>query len=106
MPLSLDTTYARFRAEGRMRGPEDLYEAIYEGAVRRIRPKTMTVAPDMIGLLPLLWATGSGADVTRRLAAPLIGGITVSFVMELLVYPVVFYLAKSWEHRSEWRART
>jgi Cu(I)/Ag(I) efflux system membrane protein CusA/SilA len=68
--------------------------AIHEGAVKRIRPKTMTVATDMIGLLPLLWATGAGADVTRRLVAPLIGGITISFVMELLVYPVIFYLAK------------
>ena len=60
--------------------------------MKRIRPKTMTVATDMIGLLPLLWATGTGADVTRRLVAPLIGGISVSFLMELLVYPVIFYL--------------
>ncbi len=67
--------------------------------MKRIRPKTMTVATDMIGLLPLLWATGTGADVTRRLVAPLIGGIGVSFVMELLVYPVIFYLAKSWRMR-------
>ena len=79
-----------------------LYQAIHEGAVKRIRPKTMTVATDIIGLLPLLWATGTGADVTRRLAAPLIGGITVSFVMELLVYPVIFYLYKRWELRKEW----
>ena len=85
-----------------MRGPSDLYWAIHEGAVKRIRPKTMTVATDMIGLLPLLWATGTGADVTRRLVAPLIGGITVSFVMELLVYPVVFYLYKRWQMRHEW----
>jgi len=105
MLLYLDTTYDRFAAEGRMRGPKDLYDAIHEGAVKRIRPKTMTVATDMIGLLPLLWATGTGADVTRRLVAPLIGGITVSFVMELLVYPVIFYLAKRWQHRREWRGQ-
>ena len=86
-----------------MRGPRDLFDAIHEGAVKRIRPKTMTVATDMIGLLPLLWATGTGADVTRRLVAPLIGGITVSFLMELLVYPVIFYLAKRWELRAQWR---
>ena len=101
MLLYLDTTFDRFAAEGRMRddGATSI-AAIHEGAVKRIRPKTMTVATDMIGLLPLLWATGTGADVTRRLVAPLIGGITVSFVMELLVYPVVFYLAKRWEmHR-------
>ena len=102
MLLYLDTTFDRFKAEGRMRNRTDLYWAIHEGAVKRIRPKTMTVATDMIGLLPLLWATGTGADVTRRLVAPLIGGITISFVMELLVYPVVFYLYKRWELRHEW----
>ena len=101
MLLYLDTTYDRFKAEGRMRNKEDLFAAIHEGAVKRIRPKTMTVATDMIGLLPLLWAAGTGADVTRRLVAPLIGGITISFVMELLVYPVVFYLAKRWTLRKE-----
>jgi Cu(I)/Ag(I) efflux system membrane protein CusA/SilA len=102
MLLYLDTTFDRFRAEGRMRTKADLYAAIHEGAVKRIRPKTMTVATDMIGLLPLLWATGTGADVTRRLVAPLIGGITVSFLMELLVYPVIFYLYKRWQLRHEW----
>jgi Cu(I)/Ag(I) efflux system membrane protein CusA/SilA len=102
MLLYLDTTFDRYKSEGRMRGPSDLYWAIHEGAVKRIRPKTMTVATDMIGLLPLLWATGTGADVTRRLVAPLIGGITISFVMELLVYPVIFYLYKRWELRHEW----
>ena len=101
MLLYLDTTFDRYRAEGRLRGKADLLVAIHEGAVKRIRPKTMTVATDMIGLMPLLWATGTGADVTRRLVAPLIGGITVSFLMELLVYPVVFYLAKSWQLRRE-----
>ncbi len=97
MLLYLDTTYDRFVAEGRMHTPQDLYDAVHEGAVKRIRPKTMTVATDMIGLLPLLWATGTGADVTSRLVAPMIGGISVSFVMELLVYPVVFYL---WKRRT------
>ena len=101
MLLYLDTTFDRFRADGRMRTTADLYAAIHEGAVKRIRPKTMTVATDMIGLLPLLWATGAGADVTRRLVAPLIGGITVSFLMELLVYPVIFYLAKRWQLQKE-----
>ncbi|WP_428940516.1 efflux RND transporter permease subunit [Fontivita pretiosa] len=103
MLLYLDTTCERFVSQGRMRNKSDLFHAIYEGAVKRIRPKTMTVATDMIGLLPLLWATGTGADVTRRLVAPLIGGITISFVMELLVYPVIFYLYKNWQMRREWR---
>ncbi|MFN0244231.1 MAG: efflux RND transporter permease subunit [Planctomycetota bacterium] len=101
MLLYLDTTFDRFKSEGRMRNEQDLFEAVHEGAVRRIRPKTMTVATDMIGLLPLLWATGTGADVTRRLVAPLIGGITVSFAMELLVYPVIFYLVKRREVRRD-----
>jgi Cu(I)/Ag(I) efflux system membrane protein CusA/SilA len=105
MLLYLDNTFDRFQAEGRLKTRADLYAAIHEGAVKRIRPKTMTVATDMIGLLPLLWATGTGADVTRRLVAPLIGGITVSFLMELLVYPVVFYLAKSWQLRRELAAQ-
>jgi Cu(I)/Ag(I) efflux system membrane protein CusA/SilA len=105
MLLYLDAAFDRAREEGRMRGPDDLLAAIHEGAVQRIRPKTMTVATDMIGLLPLLWAGGTGADVTRRLVAPLIGGIGVSFAMELLVYPAVFYLAKRREMRREWRSR-
>jgi copper/silver efflux system protein len=104
MLLYLDNTFDRLRAEGRVRSPVGLYAAIHEGAVKRIRPKTMTVAIAMIGLLPLLWATGTGADVTRRLVAPLIGGIAVSFVMELLVYPVVFYLAKRWQLCREFSA--
>jgi len=102
MLLYLENTFDRYVAEGRMRNRDDLYTAVHEGAVKRIRPKTMTVATDMIGLLPLLWATGTGADVTRRLVAPLIGGIAVSFAMELLVYPVVFSLAKRWQLRHQW----
>ncbi len=102
MLLYLDTTFDRFKSEGRMNSRDDLWLAIHEGAVKRIRPKTMTVATDMIGLLPLLWITGTGAEVTRRLVAPLIGGITISFLMELLVYPVIFYLVKGWSGlRSE-----
>ena len=79
----------------RLKTPADLRAAVHEGAVKRIRPKTMTVAAAFIGLLPLLWATGSGADVMRRLAAPMLGGLFTSFLMELLIYPVIFYLAKS-----------
>jgi Cu(I)/Ag(I) efflux system membrane protein CusA/SilA len=103
MLLYLENAYDRFVAEGRMRTRADLYAAIHEGAVKRLRPKLMTVATDMIGLLPLLWATGTGADVTRRLVAPLIGGIAISFLMELLVYPVIFMLAKGWQMRRQAR---
>ncbi|HWP66175.1 MAG TPA: CusA/CzcA family heavy metal efflux RND transporter [Candidatus Limnocylindria bacterium] len=104
MLLYLDTTVDRFREEGRLRSPADLFAAVHEGAVKRIRPKTMTVATDLIGLLPLLWATGTGAEVTRRLVAPLVGGIGVSFLMELLVYPVVFYLVRRRQLAREWTA--
>jgi Cu(I)/Ag(I) efflux system membrane protein CusA/SilA len=95
MLLYLDNSYERFKSAGRMRTRDDLWQAVHDGAVKRIRPKTMTVAAAFIGLVPLLWATGTGADVMRRLAAPLLGGLFTSFLMELLIYPIVFYLAKS-----------
>jgi len=94
MLLYLDQAVRRAKEEGRLRTVSDLYGAIHEGAVRRIRPKLMTVATDFVGLLPLLWVTGTGAEITRRLVAPLVGGILVSFLMELLVYPVVFFLLR------------
>lgn len=81
----------------------ELHAAVHDGAVRRIRPKAMTVAAAFIGLVPLLWAEGTGADTMRRIAAPMIGGLLISFAMELVVYPVVFFLAKRWQHRHEFR---
>jgi copper/silver efflux system protein len=95
MLLYLDNSYERFKSQDRMNTREDLQQAVHDGAVRRIRPKTMTVAAAFIGLLPLLWATGSGADVMRRLAAPMLGGLFTSFLMELLIYPIIFFIAKS-----------
>jgi len=95
MLLYLDNSFERFQREGRLRDQNDLWHAVHDGAVKRIRPKTMTVVTTFIGLLPLLWASGAGADTMRRLAAPMIGGLATSFVMELLIYPVIFYLAKS-----------
>jgi len=77
-----------------MRNHDDLWHAIHDGAVKRIRPKMMTVAAAFIGLVPLLWAGGAGADTMRRLAVPMIGGLVTSFIMELLIYPVIFYTAK------------
>ncbi|MBE3070383.1 MAG: efflux RND transporter permease subunit, partial [Planctomycetes bacterium] len=94
MLLYLDSSFERFRHEGRMRNAADLWWAVHDGAVKRIRPKTMTVATTFIGLVPLLWAAGAGADTMRRMAAPMIGGLATSFVMELLIYPVIFYTAK------------
>jgi Cu(I)/Ag(I) efflux system membrane protein CusA/SilA len=68
----------------------------------RIRPKAMTVATDFIGLSPLLWADGTGADVMRRLAAPMLGGLLVSFLMELVVYPILYHRARAWQWRNRW----
>jgi len=94
MLLYLDHSFERFRKEGRMRDTKDLWHAVHDGAVQRIRPKMMTVMVVFVGLVPLLWGTGAGADTMRRLAAPMIGGLATSFIMELLVYPVIFYQAK------------
>jgi Cu(I)/Ag(I) efflux system membrane protein CusA/SilA len=103
MLLYLDNSFERFRREGRLRSVHDLWWAIHDGAVKRIRPKTMTVATAFIGLVPLLWAVGAGADTMRRLAAPMIGGLITSFIMELLIYPVIFYTAKRLALRRELR---
>ena len=94
MLLYLDTSYNRFREEGKLNSPADLWAAVHDGAVKRIRPKTMTVMSTFTGLLPLLWATGAGADTMRRLAVPMIGGLATSFLLELLIYPVIYYLAR------------
>ncbi len=104
MLLYLDNSFERFKREGRLHSMTDLYASVHEGAVKRIRPKTMTVAAAFIGLLPLLWATGAGSDVMRRLAAPLLGGLFTSFLMELLIYPAIFYVAKSFVLKHAWRA--
>ena len=99
MLLYLDNSYEDAKKRGRMRDSNDLWHAIHHGAVQRIRPKTMTVVTTFIGLLPLLFATGAGADTMRRLAAPMVGGLVTSFLLELLIYPVLFYAAKRWSIR-------
>ncbi len=101
MLLYLDTSFERFRSEGRMRTPQDLWHAVHDGAVKRIRPKTMTVISIFMGLLPLLWASGAGADTMRRLAVPMIGGTVSSFLLELLIYPIIFFIAKRFSVRDE-----
>ena len=77
-----------------MSSQAELREAILEGAVRRLRPKFMTMAAAFLGLLPIMWATGTGADVMKRIAAPMIGGILTSFLLELLVYPPIYQFWK------------
>jgi len=94
MLLYLDLAYQKMRAQGRMRSWSDLREAIIHGAVKRVRPKVMTVATMFLGLLPIMWSIGAGSDVMKRIAAPLIGGIFTSFLLELTVYPAVYAIWK------------
>jgi Cu(I)/Ag(I) efflux system membrane protein CusA/SilA len=94
MLLYLTLAHRRHAAEGRLRHRGDLEDAIVEGAARRIRPKLMTVVAMTAGLLPLLWSSGIGADVMKRIAAPMVGGLTTSFALELLVYPALFAIWK------------
>ncbi|MBM4118905.1 efflux RND transporter permease subunit [bacterium] len=97
MLLFLDLSHDEARRAGRLRHEADLVEAVIHGAVKRVRPKAMTVLATMIGLLPIMWSTGIGADVMKRIAAPMVGGLTTSFVLELLVYPAVYFL---WRKRQ------
>ncbi len=99
MLLYLDHAWDKARAEGRMNSAADLLVAVKEGAVHRIRPKIMTVCAILLGLLPIMWspATQAGADVMKRIAAPMIGGVITSALLELLLYPVIFTM---------WRERT
>ncbi|MBI4422199.1 MAG: efflux RND transporter permease subunit, partial [Elusimicrobia bacterium] len=98
MLLFLDLSYDEAVREGRMRSREDLVEAVVHGAVRRARPKLMTVLASMLGLVPILWSMGTGADVMKRVAAPMVGGLASSFLLELLLYPVIFFY---WKWRTE-----
>jgi Cu(I)/Ag(I) efflux system membrane protein CusA/SilA len=96
MLLYLDQSYERFKQEGRMRDRHDLQEAIEDGAVKRIRPKMMTVMAILMGLLPIMWSHGAGADVMKRIATPMVGGVITSFVLELMIYPVIYAVWKGW----------
>jgi len=92
MLLYLDLAYAQWREKGQMQNQADLRDAIYHGAVKRVRPKAMTAAVIIAGLLPILWSHGAGADVMKRIATPMIGGVITSAIMELAVYPAIYFL--------------
>lgn len=94
MLLYLDLGYEQAKKEGRLRSLGELRSAILEGAVQRVRPKFMTVATMFLDLIPIMWSPGTGADVMKRTAAPLIGGIFTSFLLELLVYPAIYEIWK------------
>src|SRR5213595_4166593 len=99
MLLYLDHAWEKFRAEGRMKSIADLRAAIHEGAVQRLRPKVMTASAILFGLPPIMWSpiTQTGADVMKRIATPMIGGVVTSGLLELLVYPVIFLI---WKRRA------
>ncbi|MFP5212191.1 MAG: efflux RND transporter permease subunit, partial [Acidobacteriota bacterium] len=90
MLLYLDLAYEQAKNAGGMNTLEDLRAAVLHGAVRRIRPKFMTVATMFVGLVPIMWSMGTGSDVMKRIAAPMIGGIFTSFLLELIIYPIVY----------------
>ena len=94
MLLYLDLAYEQAKKEGRLRNLADLQEAIRYGAVKRLRPKFMTVATTFLGLVPIMWSIGAGSDVMKRIAAPMIGGIFTSFLLELIVYPAICQIWK------------
>jgi Cu(I)/Ag(I) efflux system membrane protein CusA/SilA len=102
MLIYLDLAYDQAKREGRLRSLADLQQAIRYGAVQRLRPKFMTVATMFLGLVPILWSTGTGADVMKRIAAPMVGGIFTSFLLELLVYPGIYQV---WKWHGELRPR-
>ena len=100
MLVYLDEAYERRVRESRMTTVQDLREAIMEGAVQRVRPKMMTVAAIMGGLLPIMWTTGTGADVMKRIAAPMIGGMVSSTILTLVVIPVLYAFWRGWSMSS------
>jgi Cu(I)/Ag(I) efflux system membrane protein CusA/SilA len=100
MIVYLDDVYDRRLRAGTMSTTRDLYEAIIEGAAQRVRPKMMTVASTIIGLLPIMWSQGTGADVMKRIAAPLIGGMVTSTILTLIVIPAIYALWREWQMKK------
>jgi Cu(I)/Ag(I) efflux system membrane protein CusA/SilA len=100
MLLYLEMAYAQWKKEGRLTGVGALKEAIRHGAVQRLRPKLMTVATTFLGLLPILFSTGTGSDVMKRIAAPMVGGLVTSTLLELAVYPAIYLAWRGREFRK------
>ena len=98
MIVYLDEAYSRRKKEGKMNNLQDLYDAVMEGAVQRLRPKLMTVGANIFGLMPVMLSVGTGADVMKRIAAPLIGGLTSSTILTLVVLPAIYTI---WKYQSE-----
>jgi Cu(I)/Ag(I) efflux system membrane protein CusA/SilA len=106
MLLFLDLSYYDRVRKGTMKTYQDLHEAVIYGAVKRIRPKMMTVGTTFIGLIPIMWSIGTGADMMKRIAAPMVGGLFTSFIMELLVYPPIYLLWKWYGEMKQGKIET
>jgi Cu(I)/Ag(I) efflux system membrane protein CusA/SilA len=103
MLLYLDLAYAKWKKEGRLNSVQDMKDAIMHGAVQRIRPKIMTVSVILAGLVPIMFSHGTGSDVMKRIAAPMVGGVVTSTILELIIYPAIFLI---WKSRALKRAKT
>src|SRR5512136_2785168 len=101
MLLYLDHAYDDWKKKGMMTSLTHLKEAIHHGAVQRVRPKIMTASVIIAGLVPIMWSHGTGADVMKRIAALMVGGVVTSVMLELLVYLVIYFLWKRWSLKKE-----
>jgi Cu(I)/Ag(I) efflux system membrane protein CusA/SilA len=97
MLVYLDEVFKRKKSDNQMKTAEDLHDSIVEGAVDRVRPKIMTVATTLIGLLPVMYGSGAGSQIMKRIAAPMVGGLVSSTIMTLIIIPVIYDLWKNWE---------
>jgi Cu(I)/Ag(I) efflux system membrane protein CusA/SilA len=95
MLLYLELAFEDWKSRNALHSPQDLHEAIYHGAVKRVRPKAMTACVIIAGLAPILWSHGAGADVMKRIATPMVGGVITSTIMELAVYPAIYFVWRS-----------
>jgi Cu(I)/Ag(I) efflux system membrane protein CusA/SilA len=97
MLLYLDLSFNQWHQEGRINTLQDIRDSVMEGAVKRIRPKIMTVSVILAGLVPIMFSNGTGADVMKRIAAPMIGGVVTSTILELIIYPAIYVI---WKERG------
>ena len=104
MVMYLNQSLERYQKEGRLRSWSDLLEAVHAGAVQRVRPIAMTVTAIIAGLLPIMWSQGSGADVMKRIAAPMVGGMFSTTILGLVVLPMIFLIWKGWALRKDFRS--
>jgi len=101
MLLYLELAYNQWKKEGKLNNANDLKDAIMHGAVKRIRPKIMTVSVILAGLVPIMFSHGTGADVMKRIAAPMVGGVITSTILELIIYPAIYMIWKKREMEKQ-----